>query len=434
MPAHDKDGIILDTLQLDGSHVYVVGFQDKPQLRISVKPENLRNWVSERTHEQWERDQVQMKKDEEQRIRDEQRKPKKRSSSREGVQAGVKGKGRKRKRAPSLIEPPPARRASMLGNTPILPPPSGPSRRRKPAEEEPVFASPKASQKSQGPSLSTPVKGLGYLDTDEDEEMDDGAALALQLKGGLSRSRSTTGTSRPSSRDYSHVDDNSAVASITSRAARQTYEDLDARSKKGNTETIAKKYSNLKKPSSKFSPRAGMFSPPNVHGKNYQAGSPSKPYKSLHTNATSPKNAASLAREYGVDDEEDAVDLVVVLSEEDDSDEAEYDVEEILDDEVRKGADGKRRLHYLIKWVGSWDNTWEPAIHVGQESINEYNKMKERKTSHGKSIDMRTCVEDASESDRSGNEMFVTDRKGKGKAVETPTRGQVIDDDSADSD
>lgn len=428
MPANDKDGIILDTLQLNGSHVYVVGFKDKPHLRISVKPENVRNWVSERTHEQWDRDQVQLMKDEEQRIRDENRKPKKGLSSREGLQAGGKGKaGQKRKRAASTVKPPPAKRASVLGSTPNLPPPSGPGRRRKPAEEEPVFASPKASQKSQGPSLSTPVKGLAYLDTDEDDEMDESAAIAFQLNGSLGRSRSTTGTSRRSSRDVSHIDDNSAVASISSRAALQTYEDLDARSKKPNAQTIAQKYSKL--PSKTFSPRAGMFSPPKDHKPPSQAGSPSKSYQYPHANANaaSTKNPASLAREYGVDVEEDAVDFGDILSEEDDS-EAEFEVDKILDDDMRKGVDGKLRLHYLIKWVGSWDDSWEPVTHVGQEAIKEYNETKARK-----SIDMRARVEDASDSD--GNEMFVTDRKwkGKGKAAETP-RGQVIDDDNIESD
>ena len=51
MPAHDKDSIIVDTLQLDGAHVYVVSYEDNPHLRVSVKPENIREWGSARAHE-----------------------------------------------------------------------------------------------------------------------------------------------------------------------------------------------------------------------------------------------------------------------------------------------------------------------------------------------------------------------------------------------
>jgi hypothetical protein len=445
MPAHDRDGIIVDTLQLDGANVYVVSYRDNPHLRVSVKPENIRDWVSARTHEQWDRDQVKLRKEEEMRIRDENRKGMK-GGSRANLPEGVKGKpGRKRKRAPSPspVEQP-VRRASALG-TAILPPPSGPGRRRKQhVEEEPVFTSPNA-QKSQGPSLSTPVKGLTVMDLDtDDEDMDDNAALARQLNAGLSgsnmqSSRSTTGTSRRSSRGASLLDDNQAVAGTSSRAARQIYEDLEDRRKKDKPQTITEKYSILlKKPSSQFSPRPGMFSPPKDYKSPYRAGSPSKSYKSPYPNATNP-NPANLAQEYGVEVEEDEIVGAEVLSEEEDYD-AEYEIDKIMDDEMRKGEDGKQRLYYLIKWVGTWDDTWEPAFNVGEEAIKDY---KETKRKEGRTMNLdgtddgsnrkKAHVEDDSESDEDRNELFVTPNKGKGKAAQ-PVRGQVIDDYSDDSD
>jgi hypothetical protein len=394
MPADDKTGFILDVFQLDGAHVYLVGFKDNPHLHMSVRPENIRKYVSDRTHEQWDFEQSRLREEEERRIRNEHKKPKKKSRVEDPN--APKGKpGRKRKRGHSPAEEPAARmrRTSILGKT-ILPNASGPGRRRQqPVEEAAVFASPKSLQKSQGPSLVAPVKGLAEntdIETDEDD-MDDSAALEAQLIGEIgggstmhSKSSTSRGTSRASSRGASLFNDRAVSAN-------------------SKPKTIAQRYTNFPKkstpsPLKQFSTRPGMFSPPK--------DAPSKsPIKSPY------EDPSGFSRGYGVEPEEDEQIMgTEVLSDEQDSEE-EYEVDCILKDEIRTGNDGKRRLYYLIKWVGDWDDTWEPAINVGEDPVKAYKEKKRR------------------ERESEENELFVSDGKGKAPA---PARGQVIDDEAGD--
>ena len=59
--------------------------------------------------------------------------------------------------------------------------------------------------------------------------------------------------------------------------------------------------------------------------------------------------------------------------------EGEYEVEALLDEMQYKV--GKKSKHvvtyYLIKWVGNWPLSWEPAENVGNESIEEYERKKD---------------------------------------------------------
>ena len=46
----------------------------------------------------------------------------------------------------------------------------------------------------------------------------------------------------------------------------------------------------------------------------------------------------------------------------------EYEVEEIIDEKTTNGG-----LHYLVKWKGYGDNTWEPVGNLsGPEIVNKY--------------------------------------------------------------
>jgi len=416
MPANDKDGYILDVFQLDGAHVYLVGFKDNPNLRMSVRPEDIRKYVSDRTHEQWDFEQSRLREEEERRIRNEHKKPKKKSRV-DDPNAPKAKPGRKRKRAPSPAEEPAARmrRTSILGKA-ILPNASGPGRRRQqPVEEAAVFASPKASQKSQGPSLVAQAKGLAEttdIETDEDD-LDDSAALEAQLIGEIGGGGSTVQSSRSST--------NRGTSRSSSRGASLRNERAVASNSK--PQTIAQKYTNFPKkstqsPLGKFHARPGMFSPP-------KESSSKSPIKSPF------QDPAGFSRGNGTPAEEEEEEIVgaEVLSDEQDSEE-EYEVDCILKDEIRTGNDGKRRLYYLIKWVGDWDDTWEPAINVGDDPIKQY---KEKKRKDRRMMNLDGTVEQSDEDNETYNELFVSD--GKGKGVETrqaPVRGQVIDDDAGD--
>lgn len=58
---------------------------------------------------------------------------------------------------------------------------------------------------------------------------------------------------------------------------------------------------------------------------------------------------------------------------------SEYEVETLLDDDIRNINDEKIR-HYLVKWVGysNDQNSWEPAANVGLEAIRDYENRKGR--------------------------------------------------------
>lgn len=53
----------------------------------------------------------------------------------------------------------------------------------------------------------------------------------------------------------------------------------------------------------------------------------------------------------------------------DNGDEAEYNVDRILDVETRV-VKGESVRYYLIQWEGDWDNTWEPQQNVGYVDTN----------------------------------------------------------------
>jgi hypothetical protein len=59
LPAHDEDGIIEDIMNIGGSTHYIISCPHQPALRMAVKPERVREYVSARTFELWEYKQTQ---------------------------------------------------------------------------------------------------------------------------------------------------------------------------------------------------------------------------------------------------------------------------------------------------------------------------------------------------------------------------------------
>jgi hypothetical protein len=102
-------------------------------------------------------------------------------------------------------------------------------------------------------------------------------------------------------------------------------------------------------------------------------------------------------------------------------DEEEYEVDAILDDMYRKNKKGKLGLWYLIKWVGEWANTWEPAENVGAEAIAEYEAKKTAEEKRTKNFEMASDTAASYSQDIIG-----MDLKGKGSQKK---KSKVVTDD-----
>lgn len=60
-PSHDKEGIIEDVRNIDGHACYIVSYEHRPAIRMSVRVENARDYVSARTLEDWEYNQTKIR-------------------------------------------------------------------------------------------------------------------------------------------------------------------------------------------------------------------------------------------------------------------------------------------------------------------------------------------------------------------------------------
>ncbi|EPE28082.1 Chromo [Glarea lozoyensis ATCC 20868] len=369
MPSHDKDGVIEDEISRpDGTWFYVVTYPEKPALRVSVKPQNILKWVSRRTLEEWDIEESKRKEE----VRADAEREVKMNASR-GVEI-VKPKQRRKRKGVAKAVPVGKRRSSAA---------AGPARMRQLVEEETaVFTSPTKSQKAKGPSLTNPQASvLAGLDDSGEEIDEDELAIAAQLRidprnfiSRNSRSRSTTAPPRqtPSSSStprrtaaspsastapspfFSSRNPTAASSSLT---AYQTFESLErqsqirtqtplAQSPKKNM-TIAQKYSSL--------PRAG----PNMFNLS-TAASHSSPLKSVH-------------KPYSPPNPDEALDRGDVLSSSSEEEgESEWEVDTILDDTSYIDASGVRQTYYLIKWVGDWDDSWEPVENVSEGVVGRY--------------------------------------------------------------
>jgi hypothetical protein len=401
MPAHDKDGVIEDEIaRSDGSWFYVVTYPDKPALRVSVKPQNILKWVSRRTLENWN---IEESARNEKLWQDAERKAKA-NSSRGANETAKPKQRRKRKRGAAKGVPAGKRRPSATL--------AGPARMRQMVEEETiVFTSPTKSQKPKGPSLTSPQVHIPVLSTLEDfgtEDEDDELAIANQLnflpQGSntrISRFRSVKSTEEPPRMSSGPEEPSSATtpyrqthapsiepansqeqgvpstffssmnatAAFSSRDAFQEFERLERQSqaKEQNnkkTGTIADRYSSLW---SKTSPVKGptMF--------NINKTSQSSPLKTVHKAYERADPDEELGEALSSEDEESA------------EEGSEWEVDGILDDQKRIDDDGVLKTFYLIKWVGDWDDTWEPAENVNEVVVKNYLLQKQAKKSRSKS-------------------------------------------------
>jgi hypothetical protein len=491
MPIHDKDGVILDLIQLDDMHRYVVGYEDQPHLRVSVKLENILNWVSPRTLEEWQfaRTVEQEKLMEEAampriKAREEKRKAKiEKLGNASRVQTPSKTQPKKRKRATfaePLVHMKETRIIPGMGLMPTAPS-SGPGRRRRSVEES-VFTSPKASLQTQT-SLSSPNKQRGLAEIVDFESEDDDTQLALELQLNAGFAAHSMGEALQNSRSAStsqepYDSDHQPVASISNPRAppsrlRESSRPTSSSSTSGN-ESRRKRHSSLLGGTSAIaatSSRGARTMYEELERKNKAKFiKPGQTISQTYSyQAPKPQKEATPAP---LDDDE------------------EYEVDRILDDSVRPTKDGTMVLHYLIKWVGEWDDSWEPAEGVGKGAIKEYNRQKRKKQRKQEQRKIHTkertrdlgdavlgysddalalysgngggkermaaspgiyddndgdmqMMERPGRGDGSDEELFVNESqrfpnergdRPKGKAVPRVSRGEVIDDDENESD
>ena len=439
MPPHDKDGFIMNKIQFKRQLRYMVGYEQYPQLKVSVQPQNILDWVSRHALEEWEAEQyaAEEKRREEQELpailaKEERRRKRMEAMSRAAL--GIDRRKLKRKRTAEDYSPGKNGRPAKVGRLSRLPRNAhrrGPSARH---QEDMVFTSPRLSQRSQPsqqPSLSTPSRKFTSTDMMDIESNDEGSidtdtAIDLQLGLDLAgQSRSTSEsvdmprirtTSPPSTdaadssggeRRWRIFPERSAVAGTSSREALKIYEDLE-RKKKSTVKPLV------------LDPQSPLNQEPSSLLSSYTYKSPNT---SLSKPAHSPSPRSSKASRNSQPKQGEG-DL------DSDGEELEYELHAILDEEMRM-ENGQKVLYYLIDWVGNYDNTWEPATNVGQEAIEDFKERCRRKR-----ISMR--ITGSADSDmelgytprrrRNG-----TDHNGKGKMRED-TRGQLINDDGASED
>lgn len=428
---------------------YLVGYEKQPHLRVGVKPGNILNWVSPRAFEEYHSNKYEAAE----RARVESELPlieakeeRKRKRIEKLSRAGVPTKthSRKRKRTPIDVNEVAFKggKAATYGSSKKVGGSPGPGRRHQPVEEEVSFTSPKQSQHSQQqPSLCAGgIANRTILDSDSEDEdsMTTETQLEYQLKGDrlppsniqTSRSTSTSpplsskrntrsrsaskpiDTSREESPSISEptssqrrrtrhlpttiLSGKTAVAATSSREALKVYEDLERKNRK--PQTIADKYSYTRR------------------------NSQSQTFKGAHVGLDRARGLAQVAAE---DEETDEPE-----EEAEEEAEPEYEVKCILDDKIMLGKDNMEEVWYLIKWVGEWEDTWEPAENVGPGAIQEYEREKRRRKGSGRERGGTGDRNRAEESDE--DSLFASERKGSGKGKEV-MRGQVIDDYDDDS-
>jgi hypothetical protein len=451
MPPHDKDGFIIDKVQFKKQLRYLVGYDQYPQLKVSVQPQNILDWVSRHALEEWESERY----DAEERRQEEEELPailakeerrRKRLEAMSRAAQGIDGRKLKRKRPAEDYTPRKIGRSTRLGRVGR---PSRAASRRGPSakyepEEDLIYTSPRLSQRSQvsqQPSLSTPSRNFGSTDMMDVESNDEGSidtdtAINMQLGltdtgppsrstsesvdmlGDQTRSTSSSNTAHSSNGEgrsialskpnwqRSILPGQGAVAGTSSREALKIYEDLERMTKSTASPHLASTQSPLKQNPS-LSSYYG-YKPPNT-----TLSVPAQnPYSRSQTASRKPESGS------GQEDQES------------DEDESEYELHQILDEQMRR-ENGKQVLYYLINWVGDYDNTWEPAENVSQDAIADF---KERRRRQRMSMRLNDSRDSEVESGRTpGRRRNGKNGNGKGKSREQ-ARGQVIDDDDGSDD
>ncbi|KAH6709160.1 hypothetical protein DL95DRAFT_388749 [Leptodontidium sp. 2 PMI_412] len=454
MPSHDKDGLIVASFDVNHHPRYVVSWEHAPYLRMSVAPENVLNYVSRRTFEQFEYQET---------LRREGRLGNGKSSkgaknisdTRDDSKPKEKGKpGRKRKHV--LVEADDDNSAPESSRPKVMVGPTSRVARKSIEEPEPVLISP------QRPTLSSPSKQRGLADMveseeseEEEEELPTDIAIEAQLTSTMQshpRSRLNNNVFQSPSPEPSSVSKGKQKAfSPTPRDTRSSsrqYRGSLSRSASVSTSTNEAKRQRRSARNDSVATTSSLEA-----GKIYEAlerkesrsKTPSKksaPFEQYSSIAKNKKEAASSSRKAHAPD---------VGDEEEELGEEEYEVEAILDEtQISVGKKGKHVVtYYLIRWVGNWPLSWEPAENVGQESIDEY----ENKKMMGLIVvgEAGAAFDTALEAEAEARERESKDKRkrrngGDGAGDESeenldnftrstaikykaPTQGQVIDDD-----
>lgn len=297
LPEHDKYGIIEDFINLEGAPLYVVSYKDQPALRMSIKPEHVRDYVSARTLERWEDQQTEIRLQAE------------RGAMNPKARAKAERRLAKESRTEARANPPPKKKQQPKRLFGIRKKRRGPAKGRKssmtsmvgagmglgmlPAESAPSSPVQKSAYISpRRPSTSTPSKQRGlaeavYSEPESEDGEDTSAALDRQLNGTLStdsvtnskpskqsspsetksprlpilnrsddptskrKRRGTSGASRKATSESDELvhddkrrktfDGKDSIASISSRAALQTYEDLERNATQPETISISER-------------------------------------------------------------------------------------------------------------------------------------------------------------------------------------------------
>ena len=448
MPPHNKDGFIIDKVQFKWQLRYLVGYEEYPQLKVSVQPENILDWVSRHALEEWEANRY----EEEERRREEEELPlilakeERRRKRIEAMSRAAKGAdGRKLKRKQPTdddVTPTKTGRPVKLGRvgrpSNLADHGSRRSSARYQPDDETLFTPPRPSQRSQRsqqPSLSTPSHIFDSSIMIDTESIDEGSidtdmAIDLQLGitdtaqpsrstsesanmlGRRTRSTSNSNTGYPSGeedrmaaltrpqRHASILPGQSAVAATSSREVLRIYEDLERKNKSAARPLLRETQSPLKRRSSLFS--SYSYNPP--------------------SNVSNPAESSSLRSKTSsqeADSNSEQEDL------ENDEDETEYEIHEILGEEMRE-VNGKLVLYYLIDWVGEYDNTWEPAKNVSEAAIADF--MEKRRMQQASRQPSGYAESDAEREYTPRGSRTGGRNNGKGK-TKMPWRGQVVDDD-----
>ncbi|KAH8602620.1 hypothetical protein B0O99DRAFT_4441 [Bisporella sp. PMI_857] len=188
---HDHKGYIVDKAFVEKELRYLVAFEDQPQLKVSVRPEDILNWVSSWAFEDWEHKEYKdrIKTEEEAKLaRREARKQKKLDIlSRAGSGTGAISTkvGRKRKRSPKPNNPRKKGVPGRRGRPPLIPildPPSGPGRRHQPIVSAlPAFTTLSSLSRKAGVGLADRARSVYGSDSDDDASISTSEALNVQL-------------------------------------------------------------------------------------------------------------------------------------------------------------------------------------------------------------------------------------------------------------
>lgn len=449
MPPHDKDGFIIDKVQFSKQLRYLVGYEHYPQLKVSVEPQNILDWVSRHALEKWESDQY----DADERLREEEELPallrkderlRKRLETMSRAAQGIDGRKLKRKRVTDDHTPRKTARGvdvREVGGHPQVKVRRRPADRHKPKEQE-TYTSPKAPQHSHQASLSAPTHGLADrviidLESNDEGSIDTDTAIDLQLNGLASTAEPSRSGSesiellddRPRSRFASNQDTSGDESRNSMTVKPKRHLDLlpspfshqSAVAATSSLEAL-KIYESLERKKKEMSP---LKTDPTT---------PSKGQPSLFSSFANPSNgpiSISSESSHSVRSTSKSPEPLPMPEDvENDPNEPEYELHQILDEEIRYEY-GQPVKYYLIDWVGDYDNSWEPEDNVSPEAIEHYKKVR------GK--EMSSVRLDSMDDDEDELGLFVSpwpkDKRidDSKRMPEYPARGLVIDDEDEDA-